>query len=71
MTFHRPERDEDGNRDRSKRDNVLVASSWLNQATQETYVLYESWRSNLRCWVLGGIGSYRVAADSKEQLSLG
>src|SRR4026208_942842 len=28
-----------------KRDNVLVATSWLHKATQETYLLYESWRS--------------------------
>lgn len=50
-----PECDEDRYRERGERDNVLVASPWFNQATQETYVLYESRRSNLRCGLLGRI----------------
>src|SRR6186997_402447 len=66
-----PERDADGKRERSKRDNLLVASSWFDQATQETYLLHESWRSNLRCWVLGGTSNDTLATSCKGQLSLG
>ena len=45
---------------------TTVAASWFHQAAQETYVLYESWRSNLRCWVLGGTGNDTLATSRKE-----
>jgi hypothetical protein len=46
-----------------------VASSWFNQTAQETYVLYESERPNLWCWLLG-IRNYDLGTGIEEQLSL-
>src|SRR4029079_3905283 len=40
-----------------KRDNVLVAASWLHKAPQEEYLLYESCRSDLRRGLLGVISA--------------
>ena len=62
--------DADGDRGKSARNNLLVASSWLHQATQEAYLLYKSRGSNLRCGLLGGIGNYSLDPGIKEQLSL-
>jgi hypothetical protein len=33
---------------------------WLTQATQKAHLLYEDWRSNLRCRLLGGISNCRL-----------
>ena len=45
-----------------------VASSWFNQATKEAHLLYENWRSNLRCWILGTTGNSLEGFDTANRI---
>ena len=47
------EGDGDSRRGEGKRNKLLVASSWFDNATQEAHILYKGRRSNLWSGILG------------------